>query len=343
MAHTITDDVLTAALAAVSDACAVCRHVQIKLDDIKAMSKDDKSPVTIADYASQAIVSQQLRIRLGVHSIVGEESASALRSAENTVQREQVLDAVRLAWPGAAENEVLDAIDAGHADPKNDNAFWTLDPIDGTKGFLRNNQYAIALAYVVDGEPVLGVLGCPNLSASFDASFDEPDRTGSIYYAIKGKGTFQITGTDIRERGERVSATSRDDGTLSVCASVEKAHSNVSDTDRIMDHIASDMNTTWKPVRLDSQCKYAVVARGQSNAYLRLPTKKGYVERIWDHAAGALVATEAGAIVTDVHGKPLDFSHGRGLEQNRGVACATPNIHARVIDAIKSLNVCQIA
>jgi 3'(2'), 5'-bisphosphate nucleotidase len=41
--------------------------------------------------------------------------------------------------------------------------YWTLDPIDGTKGFLRGDQYAIALALVEHGEVVLGVLGCPNL------------------------------------------------------------------------------------------------------------------------------------------------------------------------------------
>jgi 3'(2'), 5'-bisphosphate nucleotidase len=83
-----------------------------------------------------------------------------------------------------------------------------------------------------------------------------------------------------------------------------------------------------------SQCKYAVVARGQAHAYLRLPTKAGYVERIWDHAAGSLVATEAGALVTDIDGKPLDFSHGRGLETNRGIVAASAALHPRLIEAI---------
>lgn len=336
MTHTITDDTLTAALAAVSDACAVCRHVQSRLDDITSMTKDDKSPVTIADYASQAIIGQQLRTRLGVRSLVGEENADALRTTENNIQREQVLDAVRLAWPNAREDEVLDAIDAGHADPENEKAFWTLDPIDGTKGFLRNNQYAIALAYVVDGKPMLGVLGCPNMSASFDASFDEPGALGCIYYAIRDRGASQITGTDIRAHAIPIACSTSSDA-ISVCASVEKAHTSASDTDRIMDHIAREMETSWHAVNLDSQCKYAVVARGQASAYLRLPTKKGYVERIWDHAAGSLVATEAGAVVTDVSGKPLDFSHGRGLETNRGIVCASPTIHAKVIDAIHIL------
>jgi 3'(2'), 5'-bisphosphate nucleotidase len=87
------------------------------------------------------------------------------------------------------------------------------------------------------------------------------------------------------------------------------------------------------PLRLDSQAKYAVVARGQAHAYLRLPTRKGYVERIWDHAAGSLLAVEAGCRVGDVDGKPLDFGHGRGLERTRGVVCASPALFPRLVAA----------
>ena len=86
--------------------------------------------------------------------------------------------------------------------------------------------------------------------------------------------------------------------------------------------------------RLDSQCKYAVVARGQADAYLRLPTRADYVENIWDHAAGMLVAQEAGAEITDIDGRPLDFSCGKGLSRNRGIICASPPFHARIVEAI---------
>jgi 3'(2'), 5'-bisphosphate nucleotidase len=94
---------------------------------------------------------------------------------------------------------------------------------------------------------------------------------------------------------------------------------------------------TREPARLDSQCKYAVVARGQADAYLRLPTKKGYVERIWDHAAGALIAAEAGVAVTDAVGHDLDFSQGRGLEKNRGILAAPARPHGLLLAAIKEL------
>ena len=68
-----------------------------------------------------------------------------------------------------------------------------------------------------------------------------------------------------------------------------------------------------------------------------MPTKKDYVERIWDHAAGALIASEAGCAVTDIDGKSLDFSHGRGLEKNRGILCAPPGVHGRLMAALREL------
>ncbi|MBL4808918.1 MAG: hypothetical protein JKY43_02535, partial [Phycisphaerales bacterium] len=129
---------------------------------------------------------------------------------------------------------------------------------------------------------------------------------------------------------------------ISVCASVEKSHTNMNDTDRILNWIKDQgLGHPGEPARLDSQCKYAVVARGQADAYLRLPTKKPYVERIWDHAAGACIASESGAFVTDIFGRNLDFSHGRGLEKNKGIVCAPPRIHGILLAAIKELGIGQ--
>ncbi len=82
-----------------------------------------------------------------------------------------------------------------------------------------------------------------------------------------------------------------------------------------------------------------MVARNQAEAYLRMPTGADYVEKIWDHAAGMLIATEAGAVVSDITGKPLDFSQGWRLESNRGVICAVPGLHSRIIKAIEALGI----
>ncbi len=125
-----------------------------------------------------------------------------------------------------------------------------------------------------------------------------------------------------------------------MCASVEKAHTDLGAVGEILNILRDEHGeSVGEPVRLDSQCKYSVVARGQADAYLRLPTRPGYVERIWDHAAGAIIAAESGAAVTDIFGHELDFTQGRGLEKNKGVVCAPPRLHGLVIGAIEKLGI----
>src|SRR5690606_1688037 len=82
--------------------------------------------------------------------------------------------------------------------------------------------------------------------------------------------------------------------------------------------------------RLDSQAKYAVVAAGEAEIYLRLTRHTGYVENIWDHAAGALVVEEAGGKLTDLNGERLDFSRGPRLEKNVGIVASNGRFHDRI-------------
>ncbi len=332
------DERLAAAHRAVLDAAQVCRHVQSALERVRRLLKDDRSPVTVADFAAQAVVVRRLHDTLGPDQIiVGEEDAAELRqqiAQGDASVAEAVTQAVRLVWPDAAVEQVLDAIDGGSGAPT-PAGFWTLDPVDGTKGFLRGQQYAVSLAWLEDGAPICGALACPNLPLGFPAAVDVPDARGSLYLAARGRGVrcggcttgaaLAALGREPRSPGDPVR----------VCASVERAHSSASDTERVREALGE----RGDPVRRDSQAKYAVVARGQADAYLRLPTRAGYVERIWDHAAGMLVASESGAVVSDMHGAALDFAHGAGLEANRGVICAEPSVHARIIDAVARLGI----
>ena len=325
---------------AVCAASIVTKQVQNALEQVRSITKDDKSPVTVADYAAQAIVGKILRDRLGDVILVGEEDSAFLRDEDNKVLLDATLAAVREVWPEADEDALLDAIDVGSGDTRH-RSFWTLDPVDGTKGFLRDQQYAVALGYIEGDTPSVGVMGCPNLPVNMSEPLDVPDAHGCLYAAIKGVGVYEAPCDDPEGELIRITRLDHVEGDpISVCASVEKAHSNVSDTDRVLEYIEKKHGVeVGEPVRLDSQAKYAVVARGQADAYLRLPTRPGYVERIWDHAAGCCIACEAGAFVTDIYGRNLDFSRGRGLEKNKGVICAPPRVHGMIIEAIEALGI----
>ncbi|MBK7403724.1 MAG: 3'(2'),5'-bisphosphate nucleotidase [Phycisphaerales bacterium] len=328
-----------AATHAVSLAAAVCREVQRALEQVKAITKDDKSPVTVADFASQAIVAKVLTDKLGKVILVGEEDSKWLREDGHAPHRAATLAALQTVWEEATEDDLLEAIDVGSGDTHH-NGFWTLDPVDGTKGFLRNQQYAIALAYIERGRPVVGALACPNLARNFNADFNHPDRHGTIYTAIRGLGVGETPADDPGAKPVTIKRLDHEEGQpIAICESVESSHSKQDDTARITGYLAGHGHPAGEPARLDSQAKYAVTARGQADAYLRLPTRKDYVERIWDHAAGSLVAIEAGCSVTDIFGNELDFSHGRGLEKNKGVICAPPRVHGLVIGAVEALGI----
>ena len=325
---------LFVALNAVAEACLITRKVQERLENIRQHTKDDHSPVTVADYAAQALIAARLELALGPLKLVGEEDAATLRRADNESLRDAVAIATREVWTDAGTDDVLDAIDLGNHDATG-SSYWTLDPIDGTKGFLRGGQYAISLALIDDGEVVLGVLGCPNLSEDFERPFDDPDPIGCLFFASRSEGSWTVRADSSNAEPRRVSAAHNDDlVTMRVCESVEAAHSRLDESARIVQHLGA----RGRPARLDSQCKYAVVARGQADAYLRLPTQRGYIEKIWDHAAGKIVAEEAGAIASDILGNPLDFSKGAVLAANRGVICSGRAFHAPIIAAIRELN-----
>ncbi|MEO0603931.1 MAG: 3'(2'),5'-bisphosphate nucleotidase [Myxococcota bacterium] len=317
---------LVASLDAVKKAARLCEAVQQRLVAGTTLEKGDKSPVTVADFGAQAIVSHLLSREFPHIPLIGEEDASALREPSGEILRQKVFAAVHGVLPDLTEDEILDAIDRGTHPGGPTGAHFTLDPIDGTKGFLRQQQYAVALALVVDGDVEIGVLGCPNLPVA-DA---DPDRgRGVLAWGIRGEGAriSPLASTDVHPLFvDDVS----DPSAARFCESVESGHSDQSTSAAI----ARRLGITAEPYRIDSQCKYVAVARGDASIYLRLPVRADYVEKVWDHAAGMRVITEAGGRVTDVDGKPLDFSRGRRLEDNRGVIVTNGTLHEPVLAAV---------
>lgn len=311
------------ALEAVRRASRLCRSVQANLPG-GPMKKEDRSPVTVADFGSQALVCLSLGDVFPDDPIIAEEDATALRTTENRLSLERVMSEVGAIVGDVVEEDVCSWIDRGNAGRFSDR-FWTLDPIDGTKGFLRGEQYAVALALVVEGELAVAALACPNL----DYSFGTDAAKGSIYAAARGEGAwcYEIDGP----RSQRIEVSQRTDASESrFCESVESAHSSHADSAAI----AELLGIVREPFRLDSQAKYAVVARGDAEIYLRLTKRTGYVEQIWDHAAGALVVQEAGGTVTDLNGLPLDFRQGTRLARNVGIVATNGRLHDQVLTAL---------
>lgn len=307
------DKELQVALEAVKNGCLLSQAVQ---KGITSVAKEDRSPVTMADLGTQCVITMHLMRHLPGETLIGEEDTGIFDGREGL--KSQVLELVNRFESAVGEQQMLEAIRFG-SQPVVPERFWVLDPIDGTKGFLRGEQYAIALGLIVDGKVVLGALGCPNFG-------------GNIFYAARGFGAFAMPlngGTEKRICVDNIS----DPAQAVFCESVEAAHSSHGDHAKISEMLGM----TRPPFRMDSQCKYAAVARGDASIYLRLPSRKDYQECIWDHAAGSIIVEEAGGRVTDCDGKNLDFTAGRRLVNNRGIIATNGRIHDDLLRAIRSL------
>lgn len=334
---------LMVALEAVRTAARICRRVQSQLVAGHTLAKQDRSPVTVADFASQAVVCRQLARAFPDDPVVGEEHTQELRLPSSGGLRQTIAQLLgQELGTTIDQDQALAWIDHGGKRPdQHPLRCWTLDPIDGTKGFLRGDQYAIALALLERGRVVLGVLACPNLPVSPDQALptsasgqaEQSGQIGVLLSAVMGEGTRQrplweadgAASIPVKVKAVRGLARAR------ICESMESGHTD----QKASASLSQRLGMIRPPLRMDSQAKYAAVARGQASIYLRLPTSATYRENIWDHAAGMILVQEAGGRVTDLDGQPLDFSRGAKLDVNRGVAATCGSIHDALLASVR--------
>ncbi|KAF9886139.1 myo-inositol transporter [Aspergillus nanangensis] len=221
---------LQIALQAIHLASITTKTLLLQNTDKGSTAKDDDSPVTIADFASQAILISILRHHFPSDQFVGEESASVLRSDHILAQRvwdlitaslqqqllqpplssssssndEATATTTTLGLPTSLP-EMLEAIDLGEKPPPHQSPTqrtWFLDPIDGTASYIQNSQYAVSIALVTNGEQQVGVVGFPNLpyipstssspsSPIVEETTIDPTGFGTLLSAIKGQGTYK--------------------------------------------------------------------------------------------------------------------------------------------------------
>lgn len=317
-------------------------------------TKEDKSPVTVGDYASQAIINNAIKLNFPSDEIVGEEDSDTLRqdNEEGKTLSDKVFkiitevqaktDSSNLKIGKLEElDKIYDSIDSGASNGGSKGRYWALDPIDGTKGFLRGDQFAVCLALIEDGQVVLGVIGCPNLPATINSNEDMSGTKGGLFSAVKGVGSFYSPlfdnndFTPLQSQEQIKMNQTVDPSSLKVVEGVEKGHSSHSTQSLIKEKLGfSGESVAQQTINLDSQVKYCVLAKGQADIYLRLPVSDTYREKIWDHAAGNILIYESGGQVGDISGNPLYFGSGRLLE-SKGVIAGNKAIFPQIISAVK--------
>jgi HAL2 family 3'(2'),5'-bisphosphate nucleotidase len=311
-------------LEAVWEAAQCCERIAEDFRKQDHHTKDDASPVTVADYCSQALILYRLSKITPDIGVVAEEQGDELRERPEMCAR--VAAFAQAFEPELAPERIPDLLDRGNHSGGDKGIFWTLDPIDGTKGYLRGGQYAIALALIENGRPVFGVLGCPRYEAT------DTGRAGVVFYGGESLPAEMVTAPGAKPRAVQVSE-SLQTCDAKLCESVESGHTSHERSAMLIEKLGLSKEV----VRMDSQAKYAAVAHGAAGVYMRLPVKKGYREKIWDHAAGVAVIEAAGGKVTDLNGKPLDFGLGETLDNNRGVLATNGALHPPALAVLKAI------
>ena len=285
-----------------------------------------------------------------------------LATVKDTDLLDQVVSAVNrtLALPGFEligiaptlnSTDILNALDAGRSEGGKEGRHWILDPVDGTVGFVRGEQYAIALAMIDSGELAVSALGCPNMPTRpewlrhpnryhrFLTRLSGTDAAeqwikGVLFLAAAGSGAWMEASDAVlasKLGALPVQMEMREAQNAVFCEPVMKANSK----QELSGQIARQLGVSAPPLRVYSQVKYGALARGDADIFLKFP-RGDYKEKIWDHAAGALLVAEAGGRVTDAAGRPLDFGIGPRLTNlDRGIVAASSQLHDAIVGAIE--------
>lgn len=313
---------LTPILEAARQAAKLCYEVQQR--HIVKSEKQGREPVTIADYGSQAIICRAIKQHFPDDAVMAEESGQQFRELVADEQKAQIVALIsEILGVETNAEEIADWLDFGAG--KEARQMWVIDPIDGTKGFLAERHYVIAVGLMHDRKPVGGVLAAPAYP-NYEG--------GALFYAIDGKAYMESLSGTGEDRKEISASENADTTQLRTLESVEKSHAG-------MEQMAEVRELAGIPddllIKIDSMEKYARIAAGDGDLYLRLPrlnSDRGH--SIWDHAAGVAIVFAAGGKATDVDGTPLDFSEGTTLK-NYGVVVSNGRAHDAIIDAIQKV------
>ncbi|KAG6021533.1 hypothetical protein E4U19_005635 [Claviceps sp. Clav32 group G5] len=332
--------------------------------DKGAVTKDDFSPVTVADFALQALLIATIQRAFPEDTFVGEEDASALRANDALLTR--VWDLLQQTRVTGADNEqghedehgialpeskehlcgLLDQ--AGSSCPLKKGRTWIFDPIDGTRIYLRGGLYAINMALLVDGIQTLGCVGCPNLAVDAKAPLTNEDvdarGMGSIIYAVRGHGAYAMSmnvntapgdaaGDQANDHHRLAQVSSSSDMCFVTCASIVD-----SALDNVHGQIASRLGAEYPGCDLVAWVvRWATLAMGLGNTTVWIYKRRDRYGKVWDHAGAMLLFEETGGKITDVMGRDIDLTAGRTMSANFGFVAAPRHLHQKVLDVVREV------
>ncbi|KAA8515384.1 hypothetical protein F0562_019005 [Nyssa sinensis] len=359
---------LRAAVNVVERACRLCVDVKKSLfsSDGRILEKNDQTPVTVADFGVQALVSLELSKLFPSIPLVAEEDSAFLCSSNlvNSVVN-AVIDKACFQDKQLTQVDVLEAIDRGGKDAfsfgPEPATYWVLDPIDGTRGFVKGSEalYVVGLSLVVEGEIVLGVMGCPNWQEDY---FNKSTTELGCENVLSGSGIIMVAhvgcGTWRKRLSDMLNSTTKMPNSwtrcfVDGCCLVHEARFCISDSQTWESLPLSDLYDATTnadsiedkqilllPTCCGSLCKYLmVVASGRASVYIERERAQKII-KAWDHAVGMICVREAGGKVTDWRGRQLDLAadqaERRIIFPFGGILVTNGSLHNKILELITS-------
>lgn len=293
---------LKSAIKVVKDALKVINW--IKLNGFRSFQKLDESPVTTADIASQILIVSNIKKHFPGDLIIAEEGDIFMDTqTEHIIQK--CFNELHLEY-------TFDSREVLNYKGSNFDRQWTIDPIDGTQGFLEGLVYAVGISFFEESDLKLSVIGIPNHDKKRKAIFIAEKENGAK--ASYGENEFKS-----------IKASEQDNLEESVLC-----HSLHYDQPWVEEF--AEFVGIKNRIQIDSMTKFCKIADGSADLYLKpIDMIHSYS---WDFSPGVLIVKEAGGKISDLNGGKIRFLRDKLICDTPGLVASNSNLH---LDIIKNL------
>ena len=288
---------------AVKDAMKITEWFQN--EGFKIYKKQDSTPVTHADLASQILIVSRIKKHFPDDMIIAEEDQEFIDETTNTI----IKQCFRKVGLDDSFN-VKKLISFKGNDP---NRQWTIDPVDGTEGFSKHLVYAIGVCFMMKNIPKMCVIGVPQYKDNFYGIFVAEEGDGAKY-------------SKNGEKFEPIYVSKQNNLTK-----VKMCHSLHYDKPWVV-KFAYNLGIN-QLVQIDSMAKLCMVADGSADIYIK-PIDKDH-SFSWDFAPGFLLVKEAGGSVTDLKGNDISFTNEHMICSTPGLIASNGIIHEQIINRLE--------
>jgi 3'(2'), 5'-bisphosphate nucleotidase len=271
----------------------------------KTIEKKDHSPVTLADYASQIFINHNLKYNFSSDQLIAEEHLEGLTDKQEEIIQKCFQDV----------NIPIKKFESNLNYQGNlSNRQWTIDPIDGTKGFIANLSYSIGIGFLVNSEPSVCAIGAPNYNKKGLA----------VFRAEQGEGA---EASYAEEKFIPVKTSSQSDIKKSrVCISLHNA------SDATLDFLTKIGIKKKNQCAIDGMGKFCMVADATADFYIHLNRNVMYS---WDFCPGDLLIRESGGNSSDIFGNRLKFKERNCIITAAGYLFSNNELPKKLFPLIK--------